>query len=163
QAFAGTLRYMAPERLQGKSDGRDDVYALAATLYEFLALRPVFDGSDPHQLLSKIEHEPPMPLRRIDRQIHPDLPAIIERSLGKDAADRYKSAAEPRDELRRFLEGRPVKTRPVPRYARLWKWCKRNPGLAAANVAAVVTVLAFAIGSTIAAKIYRDKNEQLSE
>ncbi len=89
QAFAGTLRYMAPERLQGKSDGRDDVYALGATLYEFLALRPIFDGSDPHQLLSKIEHELPSPLRQIDRQIHPDLAAIIARALAKDPTDRY--------------------------------------------------------------------------
>jgi serine/threonine protein kinase/WD40 repeat protein/tetratricopeptide (TPR) repeat protein len=163
QAFAGTLRYMAPERLQGKSDGRDDIYALAATLYEFLALRPVFDASDPHQLLSKVAHEPPTPLRRIDRQVHPDLAAIIERSLAKDPSDRYSTAAELRDELRRFLEGRPVKTRPVPTYARLWKWCKRNPWLAAANIAAAVLTTTLAIGSTIAAKVYKDKNEQLSE
>ncbi len=150
------------ERLQGKSDGRDDIYALAATLYEFLALRPVFDASDPHQLLSKIEHEPPPPLRRIDRQVHPDLAAIIERSLAKDPADRYGSAAELRDELRRFLEGRPVKTRPVPTYARVWKWCQRNPWLAAANISALALTIALAIGSTIAAMVYHDKNEQLS-
>ncbi len=163
QAFAGTLRYMAPERLQGKSDGRDDIYALAATLYEFLALRAVFDATDPHQLLSKIEHEPPTPLRRIDRQVHPDLAAIIDRSLAKDPADRYGSASELRDELRRFLEGRPVKTRPVPTYARVWKWCKRNPWLAAANMSALALTIALAIGSTIAAMVYHDKNEQLSE
>jgi serine/threonine protein kinase/WD40 repeat protein len=163
QAFAGTLRYMAPERLQGKSDGRDDVYALGVTLYEFLALRPVFDAADPHQLLSKIEHEHPTPLRGIDRQIHPDLAAVIARTLAKDPADRYASAAELRDELRRFIEGRPVKTRPVPTVARFWKWCKRNPWLAGANIAAAVLTTALAIGSTIAAKIYRDKNDQLSE
>ena len=80
---------MAPERFQGKSDGRDDIYALGATLYEFLALRSVFEASDPHQLLSRIEHDLPTPLRQIDRQIHPDLAAIVARTLAKDPADRY--------------------------------------------------------------------------
>ena len=128
QAIAGTLRYMAPERLQGKSDGRDDIYALAATLYEFLALRPVFDVSDAHQLLSKIEHEPPTPLRRIDRQVHPDLAAIIERSLAKDPTDRYGIAAEFRDELRRFLEGRPVKRGPCRRTHDSGNGASETPG-----------------------------------
>ena len=163
QAFAGTLRFMAPERFQGKSDGRDDIYALGATLYEFLALRPIFEDSDPHQLLSQIEHDPPTPLRQIDRQIHPDLAAIIARTLAKDPADRYATAAELRDELRRFIEGRPVKTRPVPSYARFWRWCKRNPWLAGANIAAAVTTTVLAIGSTIAAKVYYDKSEQIAE
>jgi WD40 repeat protein len=163
QAFAGTFRYMAPERFQGKSDGRDDIYALGATLYEFLALRPVFDASDPHQLLSKIEHDPPTPLRQIDRRIHPDLAAVIAKALAKDPADRYASAAELRDELRRFIEGRPVKTRPVPVYSRFWRWCKREPWLAGANIAAAVMTTVLAIGSTIAAKVYYDKSEEITE
>jgi serine/threonine protein kinase len=155
QAFAGTLRFMAPERFQGKSDGRDDIYALGVTLYEFLALRPIFEDSDPHQLLSQIEHDQPTPLRQIDRQVHPDLAAIVARALAKDPAERYATAAELRDELRRFIEGRPVKTRPVPSSARLWRWCKRNPWLAGANIAAAVTTTVLAIGSTIAAWVYR--------
>jgi len=163
QAFAGTLRYMAPERLQGKSDGRDDVYALGATLYEFLALRPIFDGADPHELLRQIEHDQPVPLHRVDRRIHPDLAAIVATTLAKDPADRYATAGEVRDELRRFIEGRPVKRRPVPAYARLWRWCKRNPWLAAANITALAAILILAIGSTIAAKVYYDKSEQIAE
>jgi serine/threonine protein kinase/WD40 repeat protein len=162
QAFAGTLRYMAPERLQGKSDGRDDVYAVGATLYEFLALRPVFEASDPHQLLSKIEHDPPASLRHVDRQIHPDLAAIIARALAKDPADRYATAAELRDELRRFIEGRPVKTRPVPAYAQFWRWCKRNPWLAAANIAAAAVTTILAIGMSLAARYYRDYSQRLA-
>ena len=162
QAVAGTLRYMAPERLQGKSDGRDDIYALGATLYEFLALRPIFDGADPHKLLRQIEHEQPVPLRQIDRRIRPDLAAIIATALAKDPADRYATAGELRDELRRFIEGRPVKRRPVPAYARFWRWCKRNPWLAAANIAAAAATMILAIGSTIAAKVYYDGREQVA-
>ena len=96
QAFAGTLRYTAPAP-PGKVGRPRRHLRLGATLYEFLALRPIFDGSDPHQLLSKIEHERPKPLRLIDRQIHPDLAAIIARTLAKDPTDRYATAGELRE------------------------------------------------------------------
>ena len=45
--IVGTLRYMAPERFDGWSDPRSDVYALGATLYEMLTLRPAFDDDGP--------------------------------------------------------------------------------------------------------------------
>ena len=51
----------------------------------------------------------------------------------------------------------------MPTYARFWKWCKRNPWLAAANIAAAVATTVLAIGSTIAAKVYYDKSEQIAE
>jgi hypothetical protein len=161
QAFAGTLRYMAPERFRGESDGCDDIYALGTTLYEFLALRPVFEATDQHQLLGQIEHDPPTPLRQIDRRIHPDLAAIVAKTLAKDPAERYATAAELRDELRRFIEGRPVKTRPVPAYSRLWRWCKREPWLAGANIAAAIATIVLAIVSTFAAWTYREQLDAL--
>jgi serine/threonine protein kinase/WD40 repeat protein len=159
--FAGTLRYMAPERLQGRSDGRDDIYALGATLYEFLALRPVFIASDAHQLLGRIEHDPPTPLREIDRQIHPDLAAIVERTLKKKPDDRYNTAAKLRDDLRRFVEGRPVEARPVHLYSRFWKWCQRETWLAGANITAAVLTAVLAVGSTLAAWKFRDERNNL--
>ncbi len=103
-----------------------------------------------------------MPLRQIDRRIHPDLAAIIATTLAKDPADRYATAGELRDELRRFIEGRSVKRRPVPAYARFWRWCKRNPWLAAANNAAAAATIILAIGSTIAAKVYYDGREKVA-
>jgi serine/threonine protein kinase len=146
QVFAGTLRYMAPERFQGKSDGRDDIYALGATLYEFLALRPIHTETDPHKLIRQIERDEPVPLHKIDRRIHRDIAAIVAKALARNPADRYPTAGEFRDDLRRFIEGRPVKPRPVPGYARLWRWCRRNPGLAAANLTAAALTIALAIG-----------------
>ena len=160
-SLAGTLRYMAPERLQGESDGRDDVYALGATLYELLAFRPVFDGFEAHGLILKIENEPPVPLRQVDRRIHPDLAAVVAKALAKDPADRYQTAGGLRDDLRRFIENRPVDSRPRPAHSRFLLWCRRNPWLAAASIAAVAMTTALAVGATITAKILYDRQVQV--
>ena len=55
----GTLRYMAPERFSGHSDRSGDTYALGVTLYEMLALRPVFDARDRALLVRQILHDEP--------------------------------------------------------------------------------------------------------
>ena len=57
--LVGTLRYMAPERFQGTSDRRGDIYSLGATLYELLALRPLFEESDPIRLIERIRNDAP--------------------------------------------------------------------------------------------------------
>jgi serine/threonine protein kinase/WD40 repeat protein len=159
ETFAGTLRYMAPERLQGKSDGRDDIYALGASLYELLALRPVFEATHAHELIEKIQCDLPAPLGEINRQIHPDLAAIIARTLAKNPNDRYSTAGKLRDDLRRFIEGRPVEARPIHLYSRFWKWCNREPWLAGASLAAAAMLVALAIVSSLSADTWRRSAE----
>ena len=136
--LVGTLRFMAPERFRGVTDRRGDIYALGATLYEMLALRPAFDERDQIQLIDQITHQPPAPLRQHDRRIPRDLETIVLKALAKDPKDRFATAGELRDELRRFLEGRPIRSRPVRAYEQFWRWCKRNPMLAAATITAAV-------------------------
>ena len=58
-SLVGTLRYMAPERFDGWSDPRSDVYALGATLYELLDLRPIFDEPNRARLMKMVAHEAP--------------------------------------------------------------------------------------------------------
>ena len=85
-------------------------------------------------MIHRIENEPPVPPRQLDRRIPRDLETIVLKALAKDPNDRFASAEELADELRRFVENRPIRSRPVPFYQQFWRWCKRNPWLAAANI-----------------------------
>ena len=111
--LVGTLRFMAPERFRGVTDRRGDIYALGATLYELLTLRPAFAERDQVRLIDQIAHQPPAPLRQHDRRIPRDLETIVLKALAKDPKDRFATAGELADELRRFLESRPIRSRPV--------------------------------------------------
>ncbi len=126
----GTLRYMAPERFRGVSDPRCDIYALGATLYELLTLRPVFESADRLRLIDQVVHDPPAPPRKLDRRIPRDLETIVLKALAKDPNDRFATAGELAAELRRFLENRPIRSRPIPASERLWRWCRRNRAVA---------------------------------
>ncbi len=159
--LVGTLRFMAPERFRGVTDRRADIYAVGATLYEMLTLQPAFAERDQIRLMVQITHQPPEPLRQHDRRIPRDIETIVLKALAKDPKDRFATAGELRDELRRFLEGRPIRSRPVGPAEQFWRWCKRNPALAAASITAAVLTILLAIGSTIAAWTYRDQLHKL--
>ena len=157
----GTLRYMAPERLRGVSKSGCDVYALGATLYEMLTLRLIFDATDQHALMHQIAYVSPVPLRRHDRRIPRDLETIVLKSLAKDPRDRFATAHEMSEELRRFVEGRPIESRAFPTYERLWRWCRRNPGPASLAALAAGLVLILILAATSAAYMFRNQRNQL--
>jgi len=160
--LVGTLRFMAPERFRGVTDRRVDIYAIGATLYEMLTLRPAFAARDQIQLIDQITHQPPVPLRQHDRRIPRDLETIVLKVLAKDPKDRCAKAGELRDELRRFVEGRPTRWRRVGAAEQFRRWCKRNPALATVSVTAVALTAILALSSTIAAWIYRDQRNRLA-
>ncbi len=151
----GTLRFIAPERFRGVTDPLGDVYSLGATLYELLTLKPAFAARDQARLIDQITYESPVPLRQHDHRIPRDLETLVQKALAKDPSDRFAAAADLADELRRYLESRPIRSRPVGPAERLWRWCKRSPVLA--TFALLTTFLA--IGMTIATWIlYRQRN-----
>src|SRR5262249_34912242 len=76
----------------------------------------------------------------------PDLETICLKCLQKDPRQRYATAEELAEELRRFRAGMPILARPVGRLERSWRWCKRNPALASALAAVLLT---FAAGTTV--------------
>ena len=110
----GTLRYMSPEQAGGNRlgiDHRTDIYSLGATLYELLALRPAVVGENREELLRQITQDDPLPLKKHNAGIPVDLETIVLKSLEKELADRYATAADFAADLRRFLKGQTILAR----------------------------------------------------
>jgi WD40 repeat protein len=130
QDLAGTPRFMAPERFDGWSDRRSEVYALGVTLYEMVTLRPAFPARDRAQLIHQILHDDPPSPRRLDPRIPRDLETVIRKAMVREPAERYRSADELAEDLENFLAHRPLRARRSSIPDRAWKWCRRKPALA---------------------------------
>jgi len=124
-------------------------------------LRPVFESADRLRLIDQVVHEPPAPPRQLDHRIPRDLETIVLKALAKDPKDRFATADELAAELRRFLENRPIRSRPISASERIWRLCKRNPGLAALNALAATLTIIIAIVSTVAAWTYHGQRNEL--
>ena len=142
--FVGTLRYMAPERLEGHSDRRSDLYSLGVTLYELLTLQPFLPHHSRAELLRRIVEDVPQSPRRIDPTIPVDLETIVLKAIAKDLAARYERAEQLAEDLRRFLADRPILARRSTVFERFGRWCRRNP-LVASLTAAVIFLLVAAV------------------
>ena len=117
---AGTPGYLSPEQAAGEPqlDARSDIFSLGSVFYEFLTGRAPFAAESVTDLLRQIrEQDPPLP-RRLDPEIPRDLQNICLKALEKDPEQRYRSAREMADDLRRFLAGEAVLAEPAA-YARL--------------------------------------------
>ncbi len=107
----GTLRYMPPEGFEGRHDARGDVYSLGITLYEMLALRPAFDGTDRARLIRLVTADAPERLRKLNRDVPRNLETVIHKAIDRDPEHRYQTAADLAEDLRLFVEDRPVRAR----------------------------------------------------
>jgi eukaryotic-like serine/threonine-protein kinase len=141
----GTLRYMSPEQALSRRaiiDHRTDIYSLGVTLYELLALRPAFSGQDREELLRRVTVEEPRPPRRFNPAAPVDLETIILKAMAKEPIERYATARELADDLRRFLELKPIKARRPTLWDRTVKLARRHVGV----VAAALLMLLLAVG-----------------
>jgi serine/threonine protein kinase len=128
--MVGTPAYMAPEQAKGQPEEigpAADIYSLGVILYEMLTGRPPFVSSSVVDLLRQLLFDPPVPPRRLRRDLSRDLEAICRCCLEKDPRQRYPTAQLLADDLSSFLEGEPVRARPPAPLERLWNWSLKNP------------------------------------
>ncbi len=151
----GTYRYMSPEQALGKNsvvDHRTDIYSLGATLYELLTLAPVYEGSCHQELLVSITSRDPVPPRRVNRSIPTDLETIVLKAMAKEPEGRYATAHELAEDLRCFLDNRPISAKRPTVMERTAKWSRRHKTVvASAVIVLLLAVIGLAVSNVLVA------------
>ncbi len=164
----GTLRYIAPEALRGHTGPQNDIYSLGLTLYELITLNPPFGHVSPSELLRQVSESQPTRPRKLDPTIPRDLETIILKAIAQEPGHRYPTAGALADDLRCFVEDRPIRARRATALERIVRWGRRNRAMAGLTAtAAAALVLAAIVGwvgyaSTKAALRRSDENVALS-
>jgi serine/threonine-protein kinase len=141
----GTPSYMAPEQARGQTQElsvRVDVYGLGSVLYECITGQPPFRSATVVETLIRVQHEEPVPPRKLQPSCPRDLETICLKCLSKEPAQRYGSAQEVAEDLERFLSGQPIQARPSSRLERGLKWVRRNPVPTALALVVLLTLIA---------------------
>ena len=151
--FLGTLYYAPPEQAQGHKEQigpTADVYSLGAILYELLTGRPPFKAATFTDTWSQVLNDPPAAPRLLNAKVPKDLETICLKCLAKQPGDRYATAGELADDLARYSRGEPVKARRLGPLGKLWRWCKRKPGVAALLLTLLVAAAAVTLAVVLA-------------
>ncbi|WP_433224358.1 Stk1 family PASTA domain-containing Ser/Thr kinase [Dactylosporangium sp. CS-047395] len=113
-AVIGTAQYLSPEQARGEPvDARSDVYATGCVLFELLCGHPPFVGDNPVSVAYQHVREDPRPPSSSNRDVTPEIDAVVLKALAKNPLNRYQSAGEMRADVMRAAAGRPVSAPPV--------------------------------------------------
>src|SRR5262249_15143953 len=161
----GTIRYMSPEQALAKRvpiDHRTDIYSLGVTLYELLTLEPAYNGRAREEVLRQIAFEEPRPPRRLNKSVPAELETIVLKAMAKNTEERYATAQELADDLKRFLEDKPIRAKRPTLLQRAWKWVRRHqPVVWSAGVSAVLLLLLAVVGLALSnVRVGREKQQK---
>ncbi len=166
--YVGTLRYLAPEALDGQTSEASDIYSLAATLYELVTLKPCYSSRDRTALVKDIAEAPPAPARKRDSRVPVGLDRILNMALAARPGDRYVSAISFAEDLEAFLDNEPIRARRETTLRRALRFYQKNRALAAGlsiavfSLATAAIVLSISLASVVREKDRADRNVNLS-
>ena len=130
--FAGTPAYMSPEvLLERVPDGRADIFSLGVVFYEVLTGQHPFLAGSFVATTDRIRNETPTPVRIFNRSVTPELEALVNKAMAKDASHRYTSANELLEALREvhgdlsdagLARVVPLRVEDPPKKKRIWVW-----------------------------------------
>ncbi len=93
--FLGTIHYASPEQINdGRVDSRSDLWSVTAVVYEFIAYKKAFDGSNIAAIIAKVLSAEPEPLSRLCPGVPVELDQVISKGLKKNIDERYQSLDE---------------------------------------------------------------------
>lgn len=160
----GTPGYMAPEQAVGNPGTVgpiSDVYGLGAVLYEILTGRPPFGEAGAAESLRRVREEEPPPARHACPEAPAALEAVCRKAMARRPRDRYPSAEELAEDVRRWLADEPVRAYLDPPFARLARWLRRHRTVMAGAATLVLTALvALGVGMALLGRAYRAEAAQ---
>lgn len=151
----GTPPYMAPEQCRGEEeiDRRVDIHALGVILHQALAGVAPFAAATPRRMIEATLREEAPDLTQANLRVPRDLAVIASTAMARDPRDRYATAATLAEDLERWLDGRTIAARPLGRLVRCGRWIRREPTLALALGA---FLLSTSIGTLVSLRALRN-------
>jgi len=168
---------MSPEQIMAKRggvDSRTDIYSMGVTLYQLLANKPPFSGTSTQEILNQIlESEPKPPRRQVPEsgakpcprhrlKVPKALSIIAMKAMEKAPAARFQSCGEMAEELRRYLRGSSIVSRPTSLFARLSKRIRKHKVLSVLAAAIIILIIGFFIERSRSSREIKQTSRELS-
>ncbi|PWU08289.1 MAG: hypothetical protein C5B50_29870 [Verrucomicrobia bacterium] len=159
----GTPEFLSPEVLSGGAAAATtatDIYGLGAVLYQLLCGRPPYAAEQLPRLLRQISEQEPARPSTLRPGVPRDLEVICLKCLARLPSQRYRTAQELEEDLKRWLAHRPILARPVALWERVGQWVRNNPALTALSV---LLAISLAIGGALLARANQRLRTALSQ
>ncbi|MCC6796299.1 MAG: protein kinase [Candidatus Hydrogenedentes bacterium] len=158
----GTPTYMPPEQAAGqidRIDERSDIYSLGAVLYTLLTGKYPYDGENVSEILNRVLVGPPKPVLEVEPNAPPELAAICERAMQREADKRYKNAKDLADEVVRFQTGALVLAHSYKFSDHLKRFVQRHKPALATAALFTIALAAFAVYSYV--RVTHERNDAI--